>query len=162
MSAIPIAALATHAAVKTAAGGSINAGVWTLVGVVVTACSVVVVAFIKQWGPWKNSDSAAREADFARLRSEIAEQKARTDKLEARVERADAAAAAAEQHAMRSDAKLHAALTACEVLLGLVEREMPEAKEIALVKRLLAQAASDDMGIGAGMRKLAMIKGITE
>ena len=35
-----------------------------------------------------------------------------------------------------------------EAVLALVEREMPNAGEIKLVKRLLAQAASSDMGIG--------------
>lgn len=151
---------AVEPAVRTASGASINTGIWSLFGVVVTAIAAVTVAFLKQWGPWKNSDSAAREADFARLRVEIAEQKERTDKLEKRVDLANAAASAAEQHAMRSDAKLQTALTACEVLLGLVEREMPEAKEIALVKRLLAQAASDDLGIGAGMRKIAAMRAV--
>lgn len=151
---------ASGAAIHTASGASINTGIWSLFGVVVVAISTVTVAYIKQWGPWKNSDSAAREKDFARLREEIAEQKSRTDTLEKRVDAANAAATAAEQHAMRSDAKLQTALTACEVLLGLVEREMPEAKEIALVKRLLAQAASDDLGIGAGMRKIAAMRAV--
>lgn len=165
-----LAGAAAQTAIKTAAGGSINTGIWTLVGLVVTTIGVVWVAYIKQWGPWKQSDTDARAADFARLRDEIEGlkkdhrealelQNKRIEKLETDVERAREDAREASNHAMRSDAKLHTALTACEVLLGLVEREMPEAKEIALVKRLLAQAASDDMGIGDGMRKLATIRG---
>lgn len=131
------------------------------------------MAVIKQWGPWKQGDSDARAADFARLRDEIAGLKTdhreavdgllrRIEKLEQEVETARKAASEADQHAMKSDVKLTTALTACELLLGLVEREMPGASEIALVKRLLAQAAADDMGIGAGMRKIAVMPGVGE
>jgi outer membrane murein-binding lipoprotein Lpp len=148
--------------VKTTTGGSINAGIWTLVGVIVTTLGAIVLSIIKQWGPWKKSESEARDADFERLRREIEAQNARIEKLEGLVETAREAATAASEHATRSDAKLQTALTACEVLLGLVEREMPQASEIGLVKRLLAQAASSDLGIGDGMRKIAMLKGVCE
>lgn len=163
-----VAAIAA-AAVKTAAGGSISAGIWTLVGLVITVAGTVLVAIVKEWGPWKRTDSDARAADFARLREEIASQKRahreetddqnrRIERLEASVETARLAATTAQEHSHRSDAKLQTALTACEVLLGLVEREMPEAPEIKLVKRLLAQAASSDMGVGDGIMKLANIE----
>jgi len=167
-----VVGLAT-AAVKTTTGGSINAGIWTLVGVIVTTIGAVLLAVIKQWGPWRRDASLDRNADFERLRAEIADlkqqhrdetlsQNGRIEKLEGDVETARQAATAANEHSMRSDAKLHTALTACELLLGLVEREMPQASEIGLVKRLLAQAASDDLGIGSGMRKIAMMKGVGE
>lgn len=150
-----MASKAAEAVVSTTAGSSISAGIWTLVGIAVVAICGMVTAAIKQWGPWKKIAHDAREADFTRLREDIETLTNRIGVLEAKVEAANAKASAANEHAMRSDAKLHSALTACEVLLSLVEREMPEAKEIPLVKRLLAQAASDDMGIGDGMRKLA-------
>lgn len=155
---IPRAAAAASEAIQTT-GASISTGIWTLVGVIVVTAGGILTAFIKQWGPWKRVAIDAREADFARLRADIAKQNERIERLESLVEKADQAATAAERHAVRSDAKLQTALTACEVLLSLVEREMPDASEIGLVKRLLAQAASDDMGIGDGMRKLAMMKG---
>jgi hypothetical protein len=168
-----LAGAAAQTAIKTASGGSINTGIWTLVGIAITAICGVWIAYIKQWGPWKQGDTDARAADFARLRAEIDGlkkdhkealeiQNRRIEKLENEVERARDDARKASSHAMRSDAKLQTALTACEVLLGLVEREMPEAKEIALVKRLLAQAASDDLGVGDGMRKLAVVRGVGE
>jgi hypothetical protein len=157
---MPVVATVADAAVKTANGGSINAGIWTLVGVVVSTLGLVWLAYIKQWGPWRQAESNARDADFARLRSDIGRQDDRISKLETLVETANATAAAASAHAVRADAKLQTALTACEVLLGLVEREMPQASEIPLVKRLLAQAAADDLGVGAGMRKIAMMKGV--
>jgi len=182
--ALPLIQTVTTEAVKTANGSSINGGIWTIVAILVTSLTAVWVAYIKNWGPWKNADSNGRAADFARLREEIDSLKRehraeieslkehqrstleamnkRIEKLEAEVENARTDAREASAHAMRSDAKLQTALTACEVLLGLVEREMPEAKEIALVKRLLAQAAADDLGVGAGMRKLAMVRGVGE
>ena len=161
------------AAVKTASGASINTGIWTLVAIMAPIAGGIILAIIKQWGPWKKGESDARAADFKRLRDEIAELKKdhreamdamgkRVEKLEAEVTSARQDARMASEHAARSDAKLQTALTACEVLLGLVEREMPEAKEIALVKRLLAQAAASDLGVGDGMRKLAMVKGVGE
>jgi len=170
---VTVAGALAQAAVKTASGESINAGIWTLVGVVVVALCGVATAIVKQWGPWKKNESDGRAADFERLRDEIAvlkvdhkaasdAQSARIEKLEGLVETARQTATAAGEHATRSDAKLQTALTACEVLLGLVEREMPDAKEIGLVKRLLAQAASDDLGIGNGMRKLATVRGVGE
>lgn len=163
MSALPAIAAAAGPVVRTVAGNSINTGIWTLVGVVgtavVTTIGLIAVAVIKQWGPWQVNESAAREKDFERLRADIKSQNDRIDKLQGTIEETDKRAASAEQHAMRSDAKLQTALTACEILLGLVEREMPNAPDIALVKRLLAQAAADDMGIGAGMRKIAMMQG---
>lgn len=168
-----IAGTVTHAAVKTAAGESINAGIWTLVALCVTTLGGIILAIIKQWGPWKKNESDGRAADFERLRDEIAVLKAghkeasdaqngRIEKLEGLVEAARRDATAASEHATRSDAKLQTALTACEVLLGLVEREMPGASEISLVKRLLAAAAATDLGVGDGMRKLAVIKGVGE
>ena len=166
-------ALTQAVVTRTADGGSINTGIWTLVGVIVSTIGLVWLAYIKQWGPWKQADTEARAADFARLRDEIAVLKAdhkaasdaqnsRIEKLESLVDTARETAIAAGEHATRSDAKLQTALTACEVLLGLVEREMPEAKEIGMVKRLLAQAASDDLGIGSGMRKIATMRGTGE
>lgn len=145
--------------------GSLNAGVWTLIGIIVVAFGGVLVAYIKQRAPQKiaqsaveKADSESRAADFARLRDEINHQNTRIEKLEGLVDRAGKAAEEATRHAMRSDAKLEAALAACEVLLSLVEREMPNAAEISLAKRLLALAAADDGGIGAAMRKLSAIR----
>ncbi len=155
-------ASAAKVAIRTTEGGSINAGIWTLVGLIVTTLGVVAVAYIKQRGPWKRVSSDERASDFDRLRDEITAQKGDIAKLYDMVAEANKAAAEANQHAMRSDAKLQSALTACEVLLSLVEREMPDAKEIALVKRLLAQAASADMGVGDGMRRIARMKGVSE
>jgi hypothetical protein len=75
--------------------------------------------------------------------------------------RASCLAAAA--RVMSDPEKAETTLTACEILLSLVEREIPEPPpEIALVKRLLAQAAADDLGVGAGMRALATIRGAGE
>lgn len=155
-----------HTAVKTASGESISTGVWTLVGVIVTTIGTIWMAYIRQWGPWKKRESDARDADFARLREEIATLKddnrkavellsGRIEKLENEVKQARSSADMAKERAARSDAKLQSALTACEVLLGLVEREMPDAHEISLVKRLLAQAAADDMGVGSAMRDIS-------
>jgi len=155
-----LAGAAAQAAIKTASGGSINTGIWTLVGLVVITIGTIATAIIKQWGPWKKGDSDARDADFERLRADISRQDVRISKLEEMVETANNTAAEANAHAVRSDAKLQTALTACEVLLGLVEREMPDAKEIGLVKRLLAAAAADDLGVGDGMRKIAMMTGV--
>jgi uncharacterized protein YlxW (UPF0749 family) len=149
-------------AVRTAAGGSINAGIWTLVGVVVTTVGVVAVAYIKQWGPWKRIASEERADDFGRLRNDIDKQSARIEKLEQQVEAANNATRLATEAATKSDAKLQTVLTACELLLGLVEREMPDASEIKIVKRLLAQAATNDLGVGEGMRKIAMMRGVGE
>jgi hypothetical protein len=168
-----VAGSLAQAAVKTASGESINTGIWTLVAVIVPTIGGIIWAMIKHWGPWKKNESDGRAADFERLRDEIAvlkvDHKAASDaqdnriqKLEGLVEKAREAAMTASEHATRSDAKLQTALTACELLLGLVEREMPEANEIGMVKRLLAQAASDDLGIGNGMRKIATIRGVGE
>ena len=126
-----VAGSLAQAAVKTASGESISNGVWTLVGVVVVALCGVATAIVKQWGPWKKNESDGRAADFERLRDEIAVLKAdhkaasdaqnnRIEKLEGLVETARRDATAASEHATRSDAKLQPALTACEVLLGLV------------------------------------------
>lgn len=150
------------AVVQTTSGSSINAGIWTLVGIAITTVGVVAVAVIKQWGPWQQGASDIRNADFARLRADIADLKAAEADTKARLSAAEKTAAEANSHAMRSDAKLQTALTACELLLGLVEREMPNATEIQLVKRLLAQAASNDLGIGDGLRKLAAVRGVGE
>jgi hypothetical protein len=172
-----LAGAAAQTVVKTASGGSISTGIWVLVslgGVAITALGAVIVAWINQWGPWKKGDTEARDADFARLRHDILRQDERIAKLEGLVavasqaaleahERAIKSDAAAEAHAVRADAKLQTTLTACEILLSLVEREIPEPPaEIALVKRLLAQAAADDLGVGAGMRTLATIRGVGE
>lgn len=146
----------------TAAGGSIATGVWSLFGLIVVTVGGVFVAYIRQWGPWRKIANDSREADFERLRNDITLLTTRTLLLESKVEAATQNALAANQHAMRSDVKLQAALAACEILLGMVEREMPDARETAIVKRLLAQAASDDMGIGDGLRKLATIRGVGE
>ncbi len=159
---VPVTAKAAEAVVQTTSGESIERGMWTLVGVVVTTVGAVALAIIKQWGPWKKGESEDRNADFTRLREDIERQNQRIEKLETQVREAEDAANAASVHATKSDAKLQTALTACEVLLGLVEREMPEAHEIGLVKRLLAQAAQSDMGIGDGMRKIATLKGVGE
>ena len=169
----PVAVKTAEAVVQTASGQSIERGMWTLVVVVVTTVGAIWLAYIKQWGPWKQADSEARAADFERLRAEIASlkedhrkaleaQNKRIEKLEAEVDNARRDATLASAHAMRSDTKLQTALTACELLLGVVERELPEAKELPLVKRLLAQAAADDLGIGDGMRKLATFRGVGE
>lgn len=157
-----VAGAVAQTAIKTASGGSINTGIWTLVGLIVITLGTVVTSIVKQWGPWKKTASDARDADFERLRGDIDRQNARIEKLEGLVETAGKTAAAANEHSVRADAKLQTALTACEVLLGLVEREMPDAKEITLVKRLLAQAASNDLGIGDGMRKIAALQGARE
>jgi len=157
-----MAASAAQIAVKTTAGASINTGIWAILVVLVTTVGGVALAIVKEWGPWKKGDTAAREADFARLRADIDAQNARSDKMVERIDKAEAAAKAAEQHASQSDAKLQAALTACELMLGLVEREMPDATEIKIVKRLLANAASADMGIGDGIRRLAAVRGVGE
>lgn len=167
---MPVVATVADAAVKTANGSSINMGIWGVFALLVPVVGSIILAVIRQWGPWKKGDSDARDADFARLRDEIAtlkadhkdksdKQDARITKVEAEAEGARREAATAKEHAMRSDGKLQSALTACEVLLGLVEREMPDAKEIPLVKRLLAQAATSDMGVGDGIRKLAAVRG---
>lgn len=148
---------AVEGAIRTTAGASINTGIWTLVTVVITTIGLVAVAIVKQWGPWKQSDTEARNADFARLRQEIKEQNERIDKLEARVVASDAIAFEARQHVTQSDAKLETAITACELMLALVERELPQATEIELVKRLLANAATNDMGIGKAMRQIAQM-----
>lgn len=157
-----IAAVEAAPVVETAAGGSIRTGIWALVALMVPAVGAILLAIVKEWGPWKKVDSEARAADFTRLREEILSQNGRIEKLEGLVERAGQAAAAANAHAMRSDAKLQTALTACEVLSSLVEREMPNAPELKLVKRLLAQAAADDLGVGDGMRKIASMTGAGE
>ena len=153
---------AAKVAARTTEGGSINAGIWTLVAVVISTFGIIAVAFIKQWGPWKKVNIDARLADFGRLRDDIDKLNARIEKLESLVTTANRDAADAKTHAMKADAKLQTALTACEILLTVVEREMPDASEISLVKRLLAQAASDDMGIGDGMRRIAAMKGTGE
>lgn len=70
-----LAAAAAQTAVKTASGGSINAGIWTLVGLIVVTIGTVSVAYIKQWGPWQKNASDDRNADFARLRQDIADLK---------------------------------------------------------------------------------------
>lgn len=153
---------AAAAVVSTTSGGSINAGIWTLVGIAITTIGVVVVAIIKQWGPWEQVASATRNADFARLREDIDRlTEAGAQTLE-RLSAAEESASKANAHAARSDVKLQTTLIACELLLALVEREMPDATEIRTVKRLLAQAASDDMGIGDAMRHLANIRGVGE
>lgn len=168
-----LAGTAVQAAVRTANGASISNGVWTLVGVVVTTVGLIATAIIKQWGPWKRDESDGRAADFERLRAEIASLKAdhkqanetqngRIEKLETAVHTAEREASTAKEEAVKTGAKLQTALTACELLLGLVEREMPDTPEIGIVKRLLAQAAADDLGVGAGMRKIAMMKGVGE
>jgi hypothetical protein len=143
---------------------------WTLCVVSVIAVVVLLKILAAQRPKMKEMEIDAREADFERLRVEIATlkadhketleaQNARISKVEAEAEGARREAETAKEHAMRSDGKLQSALTACEVLLGLVEREMPDAKEIPLVKRLLAQAATSDMGVGDGIRKLAAVRG---
>lgn len=154
---------ATAIAVKSAAGASISAGVWTLVGVGVTGListlGLVAVAYIKNWGPWRKIVADERADDFARLRADIDRHALRISELEKQIASANSTAREASEHATRSDAKLQTALTACELLMGLVEREMPDAPEIGIVKRLLAQAASADMGVGDGFRKIAGMAG---
>lgn len=157
-----IAAVDAAPLVETAAGGSIRAGIWAMVALMVPAVGAILLAMVKEWGPWKKADSEARAADFTRLRDEILTLNGRIEKLEGAAERAGQAAEAARAHAVRSDAKMRTALTACELLLALVEREMPDATELKLVRRLLAQAASDDLGIGDGMRKIAAMQGVGE
>jgi len=163
------AVVASQIAVKTGSGGSINAGIWPLVGVIVLALCSVVVAYIRK-RPEKTIaesvvdtvSSKARAADFERLRDEIDRLNERIEKLEGLAERAGKAAEEATRHSMRSDTKLEAALGACEVLLVLVKREMPSAPEIMLAERLLARAATDDGGIAEAMRNLSLIRGVGE
>ncbi|MES3042656.1 hypothetical protein [Sphingomonas faeni] len=70
-----LAGAAAQTAIKTAAGGSINTGIWTLVGLIVVALGGVITSIVKQWGPWQKNASDDRAADFARLRQDIADLK---------------------------------------------------------------------------------------
>jgi hypothetical protein len=70
-----IAGLAAKAVVKTAEGGSINAGIWAVFALLVPILGAIILAVIKQWGPWKSGENEGRAADFARLRQDIADLK---------------------------------------------------------------------------------------
>jgi hypothetical protein len=79
-------------AVRTASGGSINAGIWTLVGLVVSTIGVVSMSVIKQWGPWKkgevDADTQLRSEmwkDIAALKIAKSEQGARLTLAEAEI-----------------------------------------------------------------------------
>lgn len=145
--------------VKSFTGVLTAAGVWTGV---IGGLTALAVAIVRQWGPWRKLASEDRAADFERLRGDIERQQGQIDRLESKVDTAEADAREAREKAVRSDASLKTAITACELLLALCERELPDAREIPMVKRLLAQAASDDMGIGKAMRQLARVKGTGE
>jgi hypothetical protein len=70
-----IPAATTALAIKTASGASINTGIWTLVAIMAPIAGGIILAIIKQWGPWKTGESVGRAADFARLRQDIADLK---------------------------------------------------------------------------------------
>lgn len=156
------AQVAAGTAVRTAAGSSINAGIWTLVGVFVSTVGVVLVAYIGKRGPWKNSDTAAREADFARLREEIREQSNKIDLLDARVQRADAAANVAKDAATVVRMQMVSLQAAFELVAGELERADPSNTVLQHARKLIEQAVTSDMGITSAMRKIATIRGTGE
>ncbi len=151
MSASPAVAAAM---IRTAQGGSISAGVWTLVGVIVTTIGLIAVAVIKQKGPWAKAASDDRAADFVRLREEI-----RDIKEDAKAAREEARRVA--DIAQRLENMVACMRPAISILSAEVKRldpDNPNNPALVQVQELMAMAAAGDLGIGKAMNNLATIK----
>ena len=145
----------TAVAVKSATG------VYTAIGAIGTFIASLIgliVAWVKFGPKWKEMGIGERGRDLSAL-------DARITKLEADVVAADRRAGEANERAHNAETqavetaasfniRLMSALNACRLLLGVVEREAPDSTELTLAKDLLAMAATDDMGIGIGIRKI--------
>lgn len=162
-----IASIAPVAAetVKTAAGGSIATGVWSLVGVVVTSLTVLAVAIVKQWGPWKKAASDDRAADFDRLRQEIvdirAQARSQSDELHEELKAVRAEAKSAREAVNRLEAMLACVRPAVSILVAEVRRLDPGNEANAAVVQaqdLMAAASVGDFGIDRAFIGLANIQ----
>lgn len=125
-----VAATTAANVVRTTSGASISAGVWTLVGTVVSACAVVAIAIIKQWGPWKLAATTEREGDFNRLRSEIDELRSECKSLRKALDserRHHEAERSVDRHRLNN-------ITQCFDALVLLLETNPERAQEALVK----------------------------
>lgn len=146
--------------IATAKGGSINTGIWTLVSlgtVIVGAISTVMVAWIRQKGPWAKNASEARAiesqrvaderaSDFQRLRDEIRE--IRNEAREAR------------DTSRRLEAANACMRPAISILMAEVRRLDPNPNNQALLEAqtLMEMAAAGDFGVGRAMAALANVK----
>jgi hypothetical protein len=148
-------------AVKSATGFWTAAGVWT--GVIVAIVGAVT-AYIKYGPRWKELGIGERGRDFEAMDKRISSLETKVFEADKRATEANERAHNAEKQSIASaasfDIRLMSALNACRLLLGVVEREAPESVELSLAKDLLAMAASDDMGVGKGMRKIATMRGV--
>lgn len=154
----PEASAIAGGVLKTAAGSSISSGVWTLVGIAVFAFTTVTVAIVRQWGPWKQVATTEREADFARLRDEIASIK--SDAKEAREE-----ARRVSDIAQRLENMVACMRPAISILTAEVKRldpGNPNNPALVQVQELMAMAAAGDLGLGKALVGLATVTGVKE
>lgn len=122
----------------------------------------VLVALIKGW-PALKKIAAERETGLLAARGEdIEDMRTRIGDLEKRVDQANEAANVARDAANIIKLQMVSMQAAFELVAGELEKADPDNKVLKQARRLIAQAATSDMGVGVGMRKLAKIKGVGE
>lgn len=130
---------------------------WTaaLVGLLNLLIGGALVAVIKSWPRLKELAIRQRRGDMEDFRTRISD-------LERRVDQANEAAGIAKDSATIVRMQMVSMQAAFELVAGELERADPDNPVLKQARRLIAQAATSDMGIGTAMRQIAQLKGTRE
>ncbi len=147
-----LAGTAAHAAVKTAAGESINTGIWTLVALAVTTIGGIALAYIKNWGPWKKLDHD-REANLLEERAkEMSGMRATIERLEKRIDAKEIQHEAERAHDRH---RINNLATALNGFLMMVKAHPEDAATAArMIEELRARQIEEENKENIALRKL--------
>lgn len=129
---------------------SVHGFTWTaaLVGLLNAVVVGALVALIKVWPRIKELGINQRKDDLDDMRARISE-------LEKKVDKANEEAGLAKDAANIIQMQMVSMQAAFELVAGELEKADPENKVLKQARRLLAQAATADLGVTAGFRKIA-------
>jgi hypothetical protein len=119
-------------------------------------------AMVRAWPALKKLANERETGALASRAEDMDDMRKRIGELETKVERANDDATIAKDSANIVRMQMVSMQAAFELVAGELERADPENMVLQHARRLLAQAATSDMGVGVGLRKLAVIKGVGE
>lgn len=128
-------------------------GIWVLVFGLFGAMVKVWPAVRKLANERESGALAARAEDMDDMRKRIGD-------LETKVEKANDDAAIARDSANIVRMQMVSMQAAFELVASELERADPSNVVLQQARKLIAQAATDDLGIGSGLRKIAASKGV--
>ena len=117
---------------------------------------------VKVWPALKKLANERETGALASRAEDMDDMRKRIGELETKVERANDDATIAKDSANIVRMQMVSMQAAFELVAGELERADPDNMVLQHARRLLAQAATSDMGVGVGLRKLAVIKGVGE